>query len=640
MNVSTHLRRLCIAACAVAALAAWADPPGRVGRITYIEGAVSFYGDRDEGWRKAQINYPVTTENSLWTEGNARAEIRIGPSAIRVNDDSILDFVTLQDDTALGFLQRGSVSVRLRQFGTLEAADILQIDTSEGRFTLEGNGRYRLDAVANGNESRISVFSGRARFDRANSSDPQQTIEAGKQLTVRLGGPATDFRYDRVLETAFDRWAEGRDQQWEPTHQRYTRDNTPENLISPYMTGYEDLDANGDWINDNEYGRLWTPRVVVAGWAPYRYGRWVHVRPWGWTWIDDAPWGFAPFHYGRWVQVRSRWSWWPGPYIGRPVYAPALVAWFGGPGIGLTISSGPAVGWFPLAPREYYIPRYTTNPHYLRRVNYVTNNITIINPPTRYRNQVPGATIVANNVFVNGHPVGNRTAHLPPHVISGHAPIASLDIPRPPRNNPTQMPDRRQESRSANPAPRPHFANEPPPSPVAGPVRPPPAAQTPKYRAAEPGTSGPLPARKATPEPIQPGALPATATGAMPPAAPPRTRPLPVASPPPSGTTTVQGPVRVDTAPVVRDREVRPDVRSPGARGSARPQPDGQNQPAPKNAAPVVTPLQPPPQPAVKAAEPAKATPVPGRAAKPHQDVPAEAGQNKDKPAKPGVAKE
>ena len=53
--------------------------------------------------------------------------------------------------------------------------------------------------------------------------------------------------------------------------------------------------------------------VVAAGWAPYRYGRWAWVRPWGWTWVDDAPWGFAPFHYGRWVCGRGeRWCWAPG----------------------------------------------------------------------------------------------------------------------------------------------------------------------------------------------------------------------------------------------------------------------------------------------------------------------------------------
>ncbi|MEO8102067.1 MAG: DUF6600 domain-containing protein [Betaproteobacteria bacterium] len=415
MNLSLFVRLLCVAACAFPSLAVWADPPGRVGRIAYIEGDVSFFADREDAWRKAELNYPVTSENSFWTGANARSEIRIGPSAIRIDAGTVFDFVKLQDDVALGFLQRGSVNVRLRQFGNIEASDMLQIETSEGRFTLEGNGRYRLDVAEGGQESRVTVFSGRARFDSVDSRDTRLTIDAGKQLTVRVAGSATDFRYDAAIGTPFDRWADARDQSWDRAHQRYAYDQTRETLISPYMTGYEDLDANGDWIDDNEYGRLWTPRVVVSGWAPYRYGRWSYVRPWGWTWIDDAPWGFAPFHYGRWVQVRSRWCWWPGPYVGRPVYAPALVAWLGSPGgASLTIASGPAVGWFPLAPREYYVPRYTTDPRYIRRINHVTNNNAVINPPTRYRNQVPGATIVSNQVFIRGNPVGGRTAHLPP----------------------------------------------------------------------------------------------------------------------------------------------------------------------------------------------------------------------------------
>ncbi len=53
-------------------------------------------------------------------------------------------------------------------------------------------------------------------------------------------------------------------------------------------------------------------------------------RPWGWTWVDDAPWGFAPYHYGRWASFGGRWGWIPGPYGVTPVYAPALVAWIGG----------------------------------------------------------------------------------------------------------------------------------------------------------------------------------------------------------------------------------------------------------------------------------------------------------------------
>src|SRR3974390_586891 len=97
------------------------------------------------------------------------------------------------------------------------------------------------------------------------------------------------------------------------------------------MTGYEDLDSAGQWRYVANYGTVWVPTAVPAGWAPYRYGHWVWIAPWGWTWVDDASWGFAPFHYGRWVYAGGAWGWAPGPVYVAPVYAPALVAWFGGP---------------------------------------------------------------------------------------------------------------------------------------------------------------------------------------------------------------------------------------------------------------------------------------------------------------------
>ena len=129
------------------------------------------------------------------------------------------------------------------------------------------------------------------------------------------------------------------------------------------------------------------PRGVSAEWAPYTTGHWAWVRPWGWTWVDDAPWGFAPFHYGRWVYHRNAWCWAPGTYVARPVYAPALVAWIGAPGASVSLSIGAgaaAVGWFPLAPREVYVPAYRASPRYVQQVNIthvtnVTNITTIVN---------------------------------------------------------------------------------------------------------------------------------------------------------------------------------------------------------------------------------------------------------------------
>src|SRR5207302_2900554 len=164
------------------------------------------------------------------------------------------------------------------------------------------------------------------------------------------------------------------------------------------------------------YGSVWFPVRVAAGWAPYSAGHWIWVEPWGWTWVDDAPWGFAPFHYGRWVFVGSSWAWAPGPVSVRPCYAPALVAWVG--------SSGAGVGWFPLGYGEPYIPNYRVSRNYFETVNvsntritnitYVTNNYYNVNnvriTNIHYVNQtVPGGmTVVNNDVIVNSHQVNHN----------------------------------------------------------------------------------------------------------------------------------------------------------------------------------------------------------------------------------------
>ena len=88
------------------------------------------------------------------------------------------------------------------------------------------------------------------------------------------------------------------------------------------------------------YGSVWFPSNVASSWAPYTTGRWILDPYYGWTWIDDAPWGWAPFHYGRWVYVDRFWGWAPGPIVARPYYAPALVAFFSAGPISIGVSLG------------------------------------------------------------------------------------------------------------------------------------------------------------------------------------------------------------------------------------------------------------------------------------------------------------
>jgi hypothetical protein len=215
------------------------------------------------------------------------------------------------------------------------------------------------------------------------------TVHAREQAQVSGGD---SLSYNVLAAPPADEW-----DSWCDARDRREDQSQSARYVSREMVGYQDLDDNGDWRDEPDYGPVWVPRAVPAGWAPYHYGHWVWVEPWGWTWVDDAPWGFAPFHYGRWAYVRGYWGWVPGPVAVRPVYAPALVAWVGGSRFSLAISMGrgPGIGWFPLGPREAYLPSYRASPRYVNRVNVTNTTITNINVTNiRYVNrEAPGAVM-------------------------------------------------------------------------------------------------------------------------------------------------------------------------------------------------------------------------------------------------------
>jgi hypothetical protein len=88
---SRFLLTLATCVSALAASSAWADPPGRVGRISLIGGSVSLYNDQYGEQQGAGLNWPVTTGDALSTASGSRAEVRIGSTAIRLDGDSHLE---------------------------------------------------------------------------------------------------------------------------------------------------------------------------------------------------------------------------------------------------------------------------------------------------------------------------------------------------------------------------------------------------------------------------------------------------------------------------------------------------------------------------------------------------------------------
>src|SRR5215468_3741430 len=132
----SFMRSLAILLLSLAA-AAWPaaaqEPPSRVGRLAFHEGPVSLYQDPDLGWERAYVNSPVTSENSLWTERGARAEMRVSGSAVRLAELTQLDVSVLDDLNLDAFVPRGSVAVHVRY---KERDERVAFSTPQARFVL------------------------------------------------------------------------------------------------------------------------------------------------------------------------------------------------------------------------------------------------------------------------------------------------------------------------------------------------------------------------------------------------------------------------------------------------------------------------------------------------------------------------
>lgn len=352
---------------------ALADPPTRAGRIADLTGAVWLYDADAREWVEVRRNQTIGEGDRLRADDGAGAVLTVGSSTLWVDQRSEIEFNAMSDNRVALQIVKGSVGLRLRN---QESADEWTLRTLEGRFGFEREGLYRVSQRDRGSEAQ--TWQGKLRFDsRATDAQPVWMATNEQAEFWWDNGPRTErqpLQRDGFARLMLEDARDAVPQQ--------TASATP--YVSPEMTGAEDLGQYGAWQQSPDYGAVWVPTVVVADWAPYRYGRWAWSGRWGWTWVDDMPWGFAPFHYGRWAYWRDRWCWVPGPYVRRPVYSPAMVGWVGGAGVSIGVVVGgrrpppPRYGaWVPLAPREAWVPPYQHSQGYWRRANPDPRAVTV-----------------------------------------------------------------------------------------------------------------------------------------------------------------------------------------------------------------------------------------------------------------------
>jgi hypothetical protein len=386
------------------ALADEEDPPTRVARLSHTDGAVSFNPAGTDDWVAAVINRPMTTGDKLWSDAGSRAELHIGSASLRVGSTTGFNFLNLTDHVAQMQITEGTLRVRVKR---LDEDETFEIDTPNLAFSILRPGTYRISVNETGDTTIVTVHGGEG-----------EVTGGGQAYSIHANQTATFNGTDQLNADVQELYGDDDFEQWCAERDRREDQSVSARYVSPDVIGYEDLDEYGGWRPVPEYGTVWFPHVAVVGWAPYRYGHWAYIAPWGYTWVEDEPWGFAPFHYGRWVVVGGVWGWVPAPapvvgvaYV-RPVYAPALVAWVGGPHFAIGVGVGPAVavGWFPLGPREVFVPSYPVSRVYVTNINVTNTRVetTVVN--NYYTNVVVNKTTVTNVTYVNQRVTGAVTA--------------------------------------------------------------------------------------------------------------------------------------------------------------------------------------------------------------------------------------
>jgi hypothetical protein len=411
-----------------------ADPSGRVARLGYMSGSVSVQPQGTGDWVQGSLNRPLTNADNVWADKDSRAELNLGTGVMRISSETSLTLTNVTNDAVQVQLHQGTLNVHVHK---LYGGEVYEIDTPNQAFTVTKPGDYRFDVDPAGDSTVVTVWKGEGE---ATGQGPAVRLHEGQQARFTNGNSLAHQISDAPRKDGFDDWCQVRDKR---------EDNSVSaQYVAPGVVGAGDLDEYGAWRQTPDYGPVWVPTAVTPGWAPYSNGQWIWQNPWGWTWVDAAPWGFAPFHYGRWVSFGGYWGWAPGPYYARPYYAPALVAWFGGPGFGIGFGFGGGFGWCPLGWGEPFFPWYGASRGYFRNVNISNTHITNINNITnnyynnrngaglygrngigmpRYAN-THGFTAVSRNTLERGLPVAANAARTSPSALRN---LSSASISRP-----------------------------------------------------------------------------------------------------------------------------------------------------------------------------------------------------------------
>lgn len=385
----------------------------RVARISFIQGDVQIRRADRQDWEVAVLNLPIVEGDEIATDGNGRFEIQFNSyTHLRVAENAQIQIVGLKDEGIAISVPIGTVTLRSGEFDG--SRSFFEIDAPKTTISIQKAGMYRVESgVTDSLEVFVSATDGGEA--RVYSTDGGFTLKNGRRATIYVAGERLgewDMADASRFADEFDSWSLERD----AIIANRVRDAYYDRYYDRDIYGAEDLNDYGEWVHTRKYGYVWRPYSTsisqYSDWSPYRYGHWRWIPPFGWTWVNDEPWGWATYHHGRWVWDNGGWYWTPYGYYRhrRSWWHPALVV--------VRILGG-NVCWYPLPYRHrYYDYNSYYYSHYPRRRrhqgNYNQGGGPVAGNPTPTPAPSPGGPVVTpirgGRDKVNEPPLGNVPA--------------------------------------------------------------------------------------------------------------------------------------------------------------------------------------------------------------------------------------
>ncbi len=320
------------------------EEPRVVGRVYEIEGDLLRYVPETRDWVTAVKDAPFTTEDTLYSGTEGRAELIVpNRTWIRVGNSTQIQIIGLESD-----LTEVDVASGEARFGNKSAQAAIKA-TSDFGYVLADVGTV-FDFCVGDNSAEVIPIKGTVTFVHS-AANARYSVAVGSLSLLADAQQVSSG--DGAVDPDWDRWNATREAFWaEKAQVGRSAQYLPPNLHDESYI----LDDNGQWDTVAYEGRdrtFWRPRNVPEGWAPFTVGRWSEWNG-DQTWIPAEPFGYMTHHYGNWVYVGRGWYWAP-PMVNVSVGQPRPdIGYNWNPGRVSWIHRDGYVGWVPLAPQETY----------------------------------------------------------------------------------------------------------------------------------------------------------------------------------------------------------------------------------------------------------------------------------------------